>query len=433
MKKYAEYKNSNIPWVGEIPSSWRTIPNKRVMNKKKDICSKWTGEDVMSLTMNGVIVRDLINPSGKMPATFDGYQYLEDGNLLMCLFDIDVTPRCIGRVKHNGVTSPAYSRFVLNPNFDVDYYYYYYLMLDYSKELLHLAKNIRYSFTEEQLGVLKVPCPPYEEQKAISSFLDNQCSEIDASIEIVKNSIEDYRQWKASIIAETVLKGTEKVTLKECDLEWLEKIPENWSTLRLKSLFTFGKGLPITKADLTEQGVPVISYGQIHAKINTGTEIIDELKRYVPEKYLESNSDSLVNEGDFLVADTSEDTDGCGNAVYVDRQETLFAGYHTIIMKSNEKKNNKYLAYLFRTDAWRSQIRQRVSGVKLFSISKKILSMLTVILPPEDEQQRIVEELDIKCKEIDEIILEKEDLIRNLELYKKSLIYEAITGKRKVV
>lgn len=116
-------KESGIEWVGSIPDTWDVIPNKYIMHKEKNLCEKWTGEDVMSLTMNGVIVRDLQNPTGKMPATFDGYQYIEDGDLLMCLFDIDVTPRCIGKVTHNGVTSPAYSNFKTHDNASRDYYY----------------------------------------------------------------------------------------------------------------------------------------------------------------------------------------------------------------------------------------------------------------------------------------------------------------------
>ena len=160
---------------------------------------------------------------------------------------------------------------------------------------------------------------------------------------------------------------------------------------------------------------------------------MDELFRYVPDAYLKSNPESLVNKGDFLVADTSEDKGGCGNAVYVDREMTLFAGYHTIILKSLVGETNKYLSYLFKTDAWRSQIRTKVSGVKLYSISKKILSMITVILPPPAEQNEIVTILDKKCEDIDAIINEKEALVGELEQYKRSLIYDTVTGKRKAV
>ena len=111
----------------------------------------------------------------------------------------------------------------------------------------------------------------------------------------------------------------------------------------------------------------------------------------------------------------------------------LFAGYHTIILKSINQDDNKYLAYLFKSHVWRSQIRTRVSGVKLFSISKKILNFTTVILPPKEEQEEITRFLDEKCKLIDTLIENKQALMIDLETYKRSLIYESVTGKRKVV
>ena len=156
----------------------------------------------------------------------------------------------------------------------------------------------------------------------------------------------------------------------------------------MKNLFSFGKGLPITKENLVKEGIAVISYGQIHFKNNSGTSVKDDLKRFVSESYLETNKSSLVNEFDFIFADTSEDMDGCGNCVYIDKQEKLFAGYHTIILRSLEKSDKKYLAYLFLTDAWRYQIRSRVSGIKVFSITQKILGQVSVIFPPPDEQKK---------------------------------------------
>ena len=122
-----EMKDSGVDWIGEIPISWRVIPNKYVMKKIKNIRPTYNGDTILSLSQKGVIVRNLENPSGKMPTTFDGYQFIEKGNLLMCLFDIDVTPRCIGLIKNDGLCSPAYSQFVLDKNGYAPYYYYYYL------------------------------------------------------------------------------------------------------------------------------------------------------------------------------------------------------------------------------------------------------------------------------------------------------------------
>lgn len=198
-----EMQDSGIEWVGKMPSHWLVMPNKYVMHKEKSICPIYRGEDILSLTMSGVIVRDL-DAGGKMPASFDGYQHISKGNLLMCLFDIDVTPRCIGIIRNNGLTSPAYSQFVLHDNAVPEYYYYYYLMLDFTKELLHMSKNLRYSLTEEQLGAISVPVPPLREQKEIADFLDAKVTEIDSIIAQKKEQLTVLDQYKKSFIHEYV-------------------------------------------------------------------------------------------------------------------------------------------------------------------------------------------------------------------------------------
>lgn len=215
--------------------------------------------------------------------------------------------------------------------------------------------------------------------------------------------------------------------LKDSGVEWLDLIPENWRVVPLKSLFLFGKGLPITKENLIEKGIPVISYGQIHAKWNSGVTIHEELKRFVSEEYIATNPNSLVKKGDFIMADTSEDREGCGNCAYVDTDEQIFAGYHTIILNSTDASNHKYLAYLFLTDPWRSQIRKRVSGVKLFSISRRILGDVSVILPSEEEALKIVAILDAKCAKIDTLISNQQAQIEKLKQYKQALITEVVT------
>lgn len=199
-----ELKNSTLEWIGTVPVHWEIKPNKYLMKKLKQIQPIYNGEDIISLTVNGVIKRDLDNPSGKMPTSFDGYQFVYPGNLLMCLFDIDVTPRCIGLIKDFGLTSPAYSQFVLNKGVDAAYYYYYYLNLDFNKDLLHLAKNQRHSLNEEQFGAIKTVVPPLEEQKEIAKYLDEKCTEIDSCIDSKKEQITTLELYKKSIIFEYV-------------------------------------------------------------------------------------------------------------------------------------------------------------------------------------------------------------------------------------
>ena len=215
--------------------------------------------------------------------------------------------------------------------------------------------------------------------------------------------------------------------MKDSGIEWIGEIPQEWKIQPLKSLFSFGKGLPITKEDLKEKGISVVSYGQIHSKSNDGVHITPDLIRYVDEEYLNTNSLSLVNENDFIFADTSEDLDGCGNCVYDNLDIQLFAGYHTIILQSHTNQNNQYFAYLFKSDAWRKQIREQVTGVKLFSISQKILKSVSVIVPPFVEQQKISAYLDSKCTEIDSVISKTKATIEEYKKLKQSVITQAVT------
>ncbi len=214
-------------------------------------------------------------------------------------------------------------------------------------------------------------------------------------------------------------------TYKESGLEWLGCVPEHWETIKIKYLFSFGRGLNITKADLVEEGSPVISYGQIHSKSNTGVSITDELLRFVPMEIASAHPENKVHKGDFIFADTSEDKEGCGNCVYIDR-EGIYAGYHSLVL-DGKGRNNKYLAYLFKSEPWRIQIRSKASGVKVFSITQSIMGESTVILPPLTEQLTIASYLDYKVSQIDVLIAEKEKMVADLKAYRSSVITEAVT------
>ena len=214
--------------------------------------------------------------------------------------------------------------------------------------------------------------------------------------------------------------------MKKTTLDWVEQIPAEWEIKKLKYCFAFGKGLSITKDNLEESGISVISYGQIHSKQNKGTAVHESLIRFVNESYLRTDISALVRKNDFIFADTSEDLEGCGNCVYNDYDGKLFAGYHTIIFRS-QQPDAKYFAYLFLTDCWRSQIRKVASGVKLYSITQKILKETSIIIPPLPEQKKIADFLDGKCADIDQIRADIEKQIEILTDYKKSVIAEAVT------
>ena len=398
-------KESGIEWVGLIPDTWSAIPNKYVMHKEKNLCEKWTGEEVMSLTMNGVIVRDLQNPTGKMPATFDGYQYIEDGDLLMCLFDIDVTPRCVGKVTYDGVTSPAYSNFKVHDNASRDYFYYYYLMVDNTKELLHLAKNLRHSFTEEQLGQLKVPMPPLSEQRVIANYLDENCFQINEIIAEAKESIDEYKELKQSVIYEAVTKGLDKnIRMKDSGVEWIGAIPETWNVLSLKYMCTMQAGQNLTSTQITDVGKYSVYGG-------------NGLRGYF-SSYNTEGRHLLVGRQGAL----------CGNVHTVDGQ--YWCTEHAIVTTETQFSNIDYLFYLL-IGMNLNQYASNAAAQPGLSV-RNILNVKTV-RPSMDEQEKIATYLNNILPKYDSLIIEKESLISDLEAYKKSLIYEVVTGKRRVV
>jgi len=211
------------------------------------------------------------------------------------------------------------------------------------------------------------------------------------------------------------------------DLSWTGGMPETWKAIPLKSRFDFGKGLSITKADLVEEGVPVLSYGQIHSKNNPKASIPDALVRYIPKAIADSAPDSLAIRNGFIFADTSEDLDGCGNCNYVDRDD-VYGGYHTVVLKPKKsvETDNKYLSYLFQTDAWRYQLRKELTEVKLYSVSQKALKSTWIIVPPHDEKEAIVRYLDSKCSAIDEAIERHKMIIEKLEDYRTKVVSHAV-------
>lgn len=215
--------------------------------------------------------------------------------------------------------------------------------------------------------------------------------------------------------------------MKDSGIDWIGIVPEGWEMRPFKSLYELGKGLPITKEDLVENGTPVVSYGQIHSKSNIGVSLGNELLRYVSSEYLRTHSQCILSLGDIAIADTSEDLEGCGNSVLMNRDEPVFAGYHTIIAKKRNDSNSKFLAYVFLSENWRSQIRSTVHGVKLFSITKQILSQTSFPIPPLSEQKAIANYLDEKCGKIDEQVKLLEKKVEAYKNLKSSIINETVT------
>ena len=419
----AEMKDSGIEWCGMVPEDWNVVPNKYVMYKKKDLCTKYNGEDILSLTMEGVIVRDL-DAGGKMPATFDGYQIIHPNNLLMCLFDYDVTPRCIGLIKNEGLTSPAYSQFILKNGNVAKYYYYYYLMIDNTKELLHLAKNLRHSFTEEQLGAINTPVPPIEIQKRIADFLDKKCGEIDNLYSTIEKQIETLEEYKKSVIREAVTRGLNpNVEMKDSGVEWIGNITVHWKVKKIKYSATLTRGVfghrPRNDPKYYDGDYPFIQTGDV-ASAN---------------KYIETFSQTLSELGKSVSKEFKKGTiaftlaANVGDAAILDFDSYFPDSVMAII--PNKNINNVYLYYILsvmKTEFLKVAIVNTQMNLNV----ERVGNVYIPITFNDSEQREIVNYLDLKCTEIDGAITDKKQQLETIEQYKKSLIYEYVTGKKEV-
>ena len=409
-------KDSGVEWIGLIPERWKIIRNKYLMTKVKIIKQVYEQEPILSLTMNGVIKRDLDNPTGKMPTTFDGYQILKPNNLLMCLFDIDVTPRCIGIISEYGLSSPAYSQFVLNIELNTKYAYYYYLNLDFTKELLHLAKNLRHSLTEEQLGYVPVPLPPLPEQQAIADYLDYKCAQIDNITATINEQIEVLKQYKKSVITEAVTKGLDPdVPMKDSGVEWIGQIPEHWEVI---------KG----KYRLKLLNRPVKENDEVITCFRDGEVTLRSKRREDGFTIsLQETGYQGINPGDLVV----HGMDGFAGAIGISDSRGKATPVLNVL---DTKENKKFFMYYLRTLAFTEVFIALSTGIRVRSCDTNWnkLRQLVYLIPPLSEQQAIADYLDDKCTKIDAVIADKQAQLETLAAYKKSLIYEYVTGKKSV-
>ena len=414
-----EMKDSGIEWIGQIPKDWDVVPHKRVMHKVKKICEQYSGEDIISLTMNGVIKRDL-TAGGKMPTSFDGYQYVKPNDLLLCLFDIDVTPRCVGVVKDYGVTSPAYSRFVMHDGYYNAYYDYLLRAIDDDKVFVHLSKNLRSSLTESDFGAIKTCVPSLAEQKRIVTFLDAQCAEIDAVLEKTRASIEEYKKLKQAVITQAVTKGIRgDRPMKDSGSVWFEEIPCNWVMKRIKYLFHIKKDIAgkevYTVLSITQRGIQPKDLSK-----NEG-QIAANYSQY-----------QLLAPGDFAMNHMDLLTGWVDISKY---SGVTSPDYRVFVLDDAEKNDSSYYLYLMQMCYFNRifyGLGQGVSGMGRWRLQADKFLNFPVVVPPVDEQKEIASYLNEKCSCIEVMIAKKQQYLTEIENYKKSLIYEYVTGKKEV-
>ena len=209
--------------------------------------------------------------------------------------------------------------------------------------------------------------------------------------------------------------------------EWFGEVPDGWNTVPLPRLFMSSKGMSVTRADLVDEGAPVVNYAQVHSKLNNRFGIHEELIKHVPTGMVPKGL-KYSEKGSFIFACTSEDLAGCGDCIYNDSERPVNPGGDTLLLSPVDEVENKYLAYLFSTDMWRWQIRRDLVDVKVFHVNQGNLHETYVTVPPCDVQRRIVSYLDERCADIDDDVAKRREVIEKLKEYRKSLIAHVVTN-----
>ena len=430
---YEKTKDSGIEWIGSVPSHWRVHTLYQLVTQVKEKNSNLQEKNLLSLSYGKIKRKDIDSPDGLLPASFDGYNIIEDGDIVLRLTDLqnDHTSLRVGLATERGIITSAYT--TLRPIDTSNSKYLFYLLhaFDLKKGFYGMGSGVRQGLNYAEVKELRIVLPSQKEQDAIVYFLDDQCSEIDLAIDEAKSSIQDYKTLKANIISTTVLSGLDgDVDKRKCRIEWVPSIPSHWDTARFvyKNWIRSRLGWKGLKAEeYVEDGYPFLSA----FNINNNYLCWEQLNYITQERYDESPEIKL-RVGDILLV---KDGAGIGKCARIDSMplgESTVNGSLAVITP-NEDLDYRYEYYYLQCNVFQNIIARLRNGMGVPHLTQEAMKEIVIPLPPREEQEQIANFLDTECRKIDEIIELKNLLIIELEMYKRSLIFETVTGKRKVV
>lgn len=426
-----EMKDSGIAWIRAVPKDWKIVRNKNVFTTDKELVGdEWNKTQLLSLTTKGIKAVDIGKTSGKVPDSYNTYQKVRKNNIVMCLFDLDCSAVFSGLSDIEGMISPAYKVLKVDSKSLPTYYKYWFEYIFDGRKFMYLSKNIRYTLTYDEFASLAIVLPSLEEQQRIAEFLDGKCAEIDQLVALQEQFIEELKAYKQSVITEAVTKGLDpNVAMKDSECIFYNKIPSHWKqtkTLRLLQIpITDGphetplnveEGIPFISADAVSDGF--INFANKWG--NVSKEYYEECcKKYKPLK----NDIYMIKSG----AST-------GRTAIVETDEVFTIWSPLAVFRANPNLVLPYyLFYVLKSDAYLKQVETRWSYGTQQNIGMRVLETLTICYPSTlTEQQNIVRYLDDKCHKIDNLIAVKQQKIEELKEYKKSMIYEYVTGKKEV-
>ena len=434
-KTYESYKDSGIAWIGEIPSEWKMVDAKRILkNEKKVVGKESENYDRLALTLNGVIKRSKDDSEGLQPEKFESYQILGINDLVFKLIDLqNISTSRVGLSPYEGLVSPAYIVVKNRKGNDNKFYYYWYMNMYYTHVFNNIGGDgVRSAINAQDLLSLKIPNISLDKQRAIASFLDKKCGEIDSLISLQEEMISELQAYKQSVITEAVTKGLDpnakmnccasrekndacisssetqpaiERKFKDSGVEWIGEIPEGWKTNRLKYLCSIATGNKDTQ-DSEEDGI---------------------YKFYVRSPIIEhSNSWTFEGEGILMAGD------GAGAGRVFHHAFGKYAVHQRVYRMADFKSINTNFLYYYLSSLFCRIMDMGSAQSTVPSVRLPMLTNFVVCIPPLSEQQAIASYLDVKTSQIDSLITLKQQKIDELKSYKKSIIYEYVTGKKRV-
>lgn len=420
---YDSYKDSGVDWIGGIPKSWDHVANKRLFRLRKTQVGKRSSEyDLLSLTLRGIIKRDMDNPEGKFPAEFDTYQEVQPGDFVFCHFDVEETPRTVGLSTFDGMITGAYTVYELKAEADASFLFYFYLNADTDKKLRGLYKGLRNTIPKESFGAFKTPLPPLSEQRGIAAFLDEKCAKVDEAVRIKEEQIALLRERRQILIQQAVIRGLKPdAHMRDSGVDWIGQIPAHWEVVPLKRLFR-----------------------ERNDRSTTGTETLLSLRM----------NEGLVPHDDVsdkpIGADALKDYKKVFAGQLVMNRMRASIGIFGIVTFSGivspdyaifdiaPRASGDFFLQLFKTGVMGEQFRNASRGLGTGSSGFMRLytddfGAISVALPPRTEQAAIVSHINNFSEKIGDAIQLKENQIVALKEFKSSLIDAAVTGKIKVI
>lgn len=427
----AKTKKTGIKWLPEIAEDFSVGFVKQYFNISKDLSNEGEPERVLKLARAGIVEKDVTTNEGQMAASYEGYNKVEVGDLMLNPMDLYSGANC-NVSELSGVISPAYSNLRAKDKSSLcpKYYDYYFKTQYWTMAMFAHGKGVsfdnRWTLNNDALKSYEIPVISYETQQKIVSAIESKTTKIDALIANEEKQIEKLKSYKQSLITETVTKGLDKnAKMKDSGVEWIGEIPEGWECRKLKTLVTDIGDIDHYMPESVINGFPYVMTGDL--KSNVSEIDFEKCKMVSKEEFDKLSKKIKAEKGDLIFARYAT----IGTVCFVDIDKEFLVSYSCVVIKiKKDELFGKYLNYYIQSNSFLEEAKKYTNSNTQGNVGISSLNEMLITLPELKKQNEIINFLDNKCTQIDKLISLKESKIEKLNAYKKSLIYEYVTGKK---